>query len=232
MLRAKFPKKSDKSRAPEPRVHFALSLCCGSSPQIRIYQPESLDEDLQQAAIEYLNSADPHMNGGAPPSPSRARVQEVVLPKVFKWYRDDFGFSKQEILAYYASFMRADRRAQLIEVARANNFIIKYDKYDWTLNLTKACSDVGRIRPLITSGQRPAAPAPARALPPPAARGPPTSAAPPGTMHAQTAAAKPAPGGHSVGYRQMPPAAVGVSAPNQPIVGLQQDEAGLDGFMC
>ena len=232
VLRAKFPKKSDKSRAPEPRVHFALSLCCGSSPQIRIYQPESLDEDLQQAAIEYLNSADPHMNGGAPPSPSRARVQEVVLPKVFKWYRDDFGFSKQEILAYYASFMRADRRAQLIEVARANNFIIKYDKYDWTLNLTKACSDVGRIRPLITSGQRPAAPAPARALPPPAARAPPTSVAPPGTMHAQTAAAKPAPGGHSVGYRQMPPAAVGVSAPNQPIVGLQQDEAGLDGFMC
>ena len=26
VLRAKFPKKSDKSRAPEPRVHFALSL--------------------------------------------------------------------------------------------------------------------------------------------------------------------------------------------------------------
>ena len=56
VLRAKFPKKSDKSRAPEPRVHFALSLGCASSPRIRIYQPESLDEDLQQAAIEYLQS--------------------------------------------------------------------------------------------------------------------------------------------------------------------------------
>jgi hypothetical protein len=70
VLRAKFPKKSDKSRAPgvgvwvnkytymcvfvyvysnththshtlyytEPRVHFALSLGCASSPRIRIYQ--------------------------------------------------------------------------------------------------------------------------------------------------------------------------------------------------
>jgi hypothetical protein len=33
------------------------------------------------------------------------RIHEVVLPKLFKWYKDDFGFSKQEILAYYASFM-------------------------------------------------------------------------------------------------------------------------------
>jgi hypothetical protein len=67
VLRAKFPKKSDKSRAPEPRVHFALSLVrlifdlerpkfliallgqgCASSPRMRIYQPETLDEDLQQ----------------------------------------------------------------------------------------------------------------------------------------------------------------------------------------
>ena len=32
VLRAKFPKKSDKSRAPEPRVHFALSLVLNFNP--------------------------------------------------------------------------------------------------------------------------------------------------------------------------------------------------------
>jgi hypothetical protein len=32
------------------------------------------------------------------------------MPKIFKWYKDDFGFSKQEILAYYASFMQQDVR--------------------------------------------------------------------------------------------------------------------------
>ena len=55
----RFPKKSDKSRAPEPRVHFALSLGCASSARIRIYQPETLDEDLQQAAVEYLTTNAP-----------------------------------------------------------------------------------------------------------------------------------------------------------------------------
>ena len=45
VLRAKFPKKSDKSRAPEPRVHFALSLGCASSPRSRLslyFLPRSL----------------------------------------------------------------------------------------------------------------------------------------------------------------------------------------------
>jgi len=38
VLRAKHRKVSERSQAPEPRVHFALSLCCNSSPRIRIYQ--------------------------------------------------------------------------------------------------------------------------------------------------------------------------------------------------
>lgn len=28
-------------------------------------------------------------------------------------------------------------RGELTDVARNNNFIIKYDKYDWNLNLTR-----------------------------------------------------------------------------------------------
>jgi hypothetical protein len=37
--------------------------------------------------------------------------------------------------AYYASFMPDNMREELMEVARSNNFIIKYDKYDWNLHL-------------------------------------------------------------------------------------------------
>ncbi|KAJ1483492.1 hypothetical protein T484DRAFT_1800128, partial [Baffinella frigidus] len=96
VLRAKFPKKSDKSRAPEPRVHFALSLGCASSPRIRIYQPESLDEDLQQAAIEYLTTNAPKNRARLNATlASKSAVAEVIVPKLFKWYKDDFGFSKQ-----------------------------------------------------------------------------------------------------------------------------------------
>ena len=38
VVRSKYLPTNDRSRAPEPRVHFALSLCCASSPRIRIYQ--------------------------------------------------------------------------------------------------------------------------------------------------------------------------------------------------
>jgi hypothetical protein len=102
VLRAKAPKKSDKSRAPEPRLHFALSLGCASSPRIRIYQPETLEEDLQQAAIEYLQTNCPknqvRMQKAAAVAAVGKKIHEVVLPKLFKWYKGDFGFSKQEIL--------------------------------------------------------------------------------------------------------------------------------------
>jgi hypothetical protein len=83
------------------------------------------------------------------------------MPKIFKWYKDDFGFSKQEILAYYASFMQPDVRADLTEIARSNNFLIKYDKYDWNLNLAKACSEAARqpVRQLITNSPASASPA-------------------------------------------------------------------------
>jgi hypothetical protein len=148
VLRAKFPKKSDKSRAPEPRVHFALSLGCESSPRIRIYQPDTLDEDLQRAAVEYLRANTP--KGGVrvqEVATSGERVSEVVLPKLFKWYKDDFGFSRQEILAYYASFVPSGAREEILEVAKSNNFLIRYDHFHWNLNLALACSDAARSAP-------------------------------------------------------------------------------------
>ena len=40
-------------------THTHTHTSCISSPRIRIYQPESLDEDLQMAAIEYLTANSP-----------------------------------------------------------------------------------------------------------------------------------------------------------------------------
>ena len=36
------------------------------------------------------------------------------------------------VSSYYYMVMQ-----ELTEIARANNFVVKYDKYDWNLNLTK-----------------------------------------------------------------------------------------------
>lgn len=84
-LRAKFPKGSDKSRAPEPRVHFALSLGCTSSPHIRIYHPDTLDDDLQAATAQYLQANMPKNQVAIKHSKAAGKEAELTLSKIFKW---------------------------------------------------------------------------------------------------------------------------------------------------
>ena len=146
-LRAKFPKKSDKSRAPEPRVHFALSYGCADSPRIRIYQPESLDEQLEQSTVDFLANLAPKNQARLMRArkPGSRGVCELVLPKVFKWYKDDFGFTKAEALAFYAGFMQPQLRDELLHVARGNNFVIKYDSFDWNLDLVGVCAETAQF---------------------------------------------------------------------------------------
>jgi hypothetical protein len=109
---------SDRSRAPEPRVHFALSLCCASSPRIRVYRAETLDDDLQEAACEYVHqfSAKQRVRRSRDAVARGLDEHEVVLPKIFKMCAADFGHSKQEILAYYASFLPDAAMEELITV--------------------------------------------------------------------------------------------------------------------
>ena len=60
------------------------------------------------------------------------------------------------VQAYYASFMPDNMREELMEVARSNNFIIKYDKFDWNLHLTKACSEASRQPQRLITNHSPA----------------------------------------------------------------------------
>ncbi len=112
---------SDRSRAPEPRVHFALSLCCGSSPRIRIYHAEALDDELQEAACEYVQmfSAKQRVRKSRDALAKGIEQHEVVLPKIFKMCQADFGHSKQEVVAYYASFLPDAAMEELITVFSA-----------------------------------------------------------------------------------------------------------------
>jgi hypothetical protein len=58
--------------------------------------------------------------------------------------------------AYYASFMPDNMREELMEVARSNNFVVKYDKFDWNLHLTKACSEASRQPQRLITNHSPA----------------------------------------------------------------------------
>jgi len=65
----------------DPRIHFALNCSAKSCPSLRVYWVENIDSALSYATKEYLGEN------------VKVNVEEnsVVLSKLFKWYKMDFG---------------------------------------------------------------------------------------------------------------------------------------------
>ncbi|PSQ36247.1 DUF547 domain-containing protein [Halobacteriales archaeon QS_9_70_65] len=65
----------------DPRVHFALNCGAESCPPIRAYDPDRIDDQLDVATASYLA-------GTVDYDPAAGVVR---LPRLFLWYRGDFG---------------------------------------------------------------------------------------------------------------------------------------------
>lgn len=65
----------------DPRIHFALNCGAESCPAIRAYEPERIDAQLDRATQSYLYATVDY--------DSEAGV--VRVPRVFLWFRGDFG---------------------------------------------------------------------------------------------------------------------------------------------
>lgn len=65
----------------DPRIHFACNCGAASCPAIRAYDPERVDDQLHLATEAYLADT-----VGYDPDAGIARI-----PRVFLWYRGDFG---------------------------------------------------------------------------------------------------------------------------------------------
>jgi len=65
----------------DPRIHFALNCGAASCPAIRAYEPNVVDEQLDLATRTYLDATVTY----------DAERGVVRVPRVFLWYRGDFG---------------------------------------------------------------------------------------------------------------------------------------------
>ena len=65
----------------DPRIHFALNCGAESCPAIRAYEPDRVDEQLDLATRSYLDATVEY----------DADVGTVLVPRVFLWFRGDFG---------------------------------------------------------------------------------------------------------------------------------------------
>lgn len=76
----------------DPRVHVALACGAVSCPVGQVYEPETVEMQLDVAARRFVDDPD-HVRIGE---------GEILLSKIFKWYGKDFG--RQGVLTWIAGY--------------------------------------------------------------------------------------------------------------------------------
>lgn len=119
----------------DARIHFALNCGSASCPVLRksVFDGEDLELQLNEASREFVANE------------NNVRVdhddKEVLLSKIFKWYRQDFdaharaeiGDSRATLMDFLLLFAE-DGQAEGLGRARAQNYAIRFMDYDWSLN--------------------------------------------------------------------------------------------------
>lgn len=98
---------------PDPRIHFALNCGAASCPAIRACEADAVDAQLDLAARSYLADAAAYDSA----------EETVTLPRLFLWYRGDFGGRNgiRELLREYEV------------IPDDSSPSISYREWDWTL---------------------------------------------------------------------------------------------------
>lgn len=95
----------------DPRIHFALNCGAKTCPPIKFYSDKEIDEELDNATENYLGQE------------VEVRDDKVSLPKVFYWFRGDFG-GKKGIREFLEDFDIENRGKKL-----------EYSHWNWELDL-------------------------------------------------------------------------------------------------
>jgi len=104
----------------DPRLHFAFNCASTSCPVLRAW--EWTDEQLDQAAREFINNEKNVL----------VESEDVMLSKIFKWYKKDF---PGDILIYLQQYADPSLQ-QKLQAASDAKYRIRYEDYDWSLNAT------------------------------------------------------------------------------------------------
>lgn len=122
-------KKSDPRHGFRPltydeRTHFGVYTARRSSPPLRVFRGETLEDQLEQATEGYLRST-------VRMKDEEYRVK-LRVPVLFKWYEEDFG-DERGVLEFVLA--RLDEEiAQLVD-RREGRVKFKYLDYDAALNV-------------------------------------------------------------------------------------------------
>lgn len=117
------PRRKLALRELDLRVHFALVCGSRSCAPIKFYTPENIHEELERAAVSFVNSSE------VIAIPEEGRL---IISMIFKWYKGDFG-GREGILDFLARYLVDDDKKEFIRKGRGD-IKIDYLYYDWNLN--------------------------------------------------------------------------------------------------
>lgn len=105
----------------DPRTHYALNNATIGAPNLNkiAYSGAQIEAQLNEAASTYINS----LRG------VQVIEGKLILSKLFDWYEEDFGGTKQAVIYHLAQFAKDPLSSQLKHI----NTIDTYS-YNWHIN--------------------------------------------------------------------------------------------------
>ena len=105
----------------DPRLHYALNCASIGCPQIaaEAYTGAAVEAQLDRAARAFVNH----------PRAVEPAARGLRLSKIYDWYDEDFGGTRESLIAHLARFAAPDLAAALARAPRIAGY-----RYDWALN--------------------------------------------------------------------------------------------------
>lgn len=121
-IRCLATKNGDELRVPlDSRIHFTLHKATISSPILRFYNPNNLDQDIEISTMIYLQSNVQFQN------------QEVHIPRIFNTFKKDFG-TIQNLLDFISHHGNPNQKKYIAELKTHQNFIIRFSPENLSIN--------------------------------------------------------------------------------------------------
>ena len=112
----------------DPRTQYALNNASVGAPNLsrKAYQGYILEEQLNTATATYVNS----LRGVS------VIEGKLILSKLYDWYEEDFGGTKQDIIIHLLQFAKEPLLSQLKHINTIDNYV-----YNWHINSPSSDSE-------------------------------------------------------------------------------------------
>ncbi|XP_058787688.1 uncharacterized protein LOC131662027 [Vicia villosa] len=128
-LKKPFGAKDNRSKValpyPEPLIHFALVCGTRSGPALRCYSPGKIDEELLDAARNFMRSVGLLID---------LTAKTAYASKILKWYSIDFGKNEVEVIKHVSNYLDPADSEVLLDLLASSELKVTYQPYDWGLN--------------------------------------------------------------------------------------------------